>query len=100
MDPISNQIFGESYETPTLHVLGKTDVIVVEERSKALLRVSAHARREDHEGGLCLVCVAEDVLTLLCRPFHTTQSKLAQLLAQLSTRPSRFHSFSGIDISE
>lgn len=51
MDPISNQIFGESYETPTLHVLGKTDVIVVEERSKALLRVSAHARREDHEGG-------------------------------------------------
>lgn len=50
-DPISDKIFGGSYETPTLHVIGKTDVIVVEERSKALLSVSANARVEVHEGG-------------------------------------------------
>ncbi|KAI6046426.1 serine hydrolase FSH [Pisolithus marmoratus] len=50
-DPISDKIFGGSYETPTLHVLGKTDVVVVEERSKALLSVSANARVEVHEGG-------------------------------------------------
>ncbi|KAG9312108.1 serine hydrolase FSH [Chiua virens] len=44
-------IFGSSYSTPTLHVLGKTDVIVVEERSKVLLEISANARLEEHEGG-------------------------------------------------
>ncbi|KAG6335828.1 hypothetical protein ID866_3264 [Astraeus odoratus] len=54
-DPISNKIFGDSYETPTLHVLGKTDVVVVEERSRALLRVSSNARVEEHDGGLYLV---------------------------------------------
>ncbi|KAI6007677.1 serine hydrolase-domain-containing protein [Pisolithus orientalis] len=43
--------FKAHIETPTLHVIGKTDVIVVEERSKALLSVSANARVEVHEGG-------------------------------------------------
>ncbi|KAG8221276.1 serine hydrolase-domain-containing protein [Butyriboletus roseoflavus] len=50
-DPLTNEIFGQSYATPTLHILGKTDVIVVEERSKVLLKVSANARVEEHEGG-------------------------------------------------
>ncbi|KAN0081308.1 Serine hydrolase FSH [Tylopilus felleus] len=50
-DPLASEIFGPSYATPTLHVLGKTDVIVVEERSKVLLNVSANARVEEHEGG-------------------------------------------------
>ncbi|KIM64014.1 hypothetical protein SCLCIDRAFT_116295, partial [Scleroderma citrinum Foug A] len=50
-DPISNEIFRDSYETPTLHVIGKTDVIVVEERSRALLNVSTSARLEEHAGG-------------------------------------------------
>ncbi|KAF8141202.1 serine hydrolase FSH [Boletus edulis] len=49
--PLASDIFGQSYATPTLHVLGKTDVIVVEERSRALLDVSANARVEEHEGG-------------------------------------------------
>ncbi|KAI6115993.1 serine hydrolase FSH [Pisolithus sp. B1] len=50
-DPISDRILEDSYETPTLHVIGKTDVIVVEERSKGLLKVSANARVEVHDGG-------------------------------------------------
>jgi len=50
-DPLASDIFGPSYSTPTLHVLGKTDVIVVEERSKVLLGVSASARVEEHQGG-------------------------------------------------
>ena len=50
-DPLASEIFGQSYATPTLHVLGKTDVVVVEERSKILLDVSVNARVEEHEGG-------------------------------------------------
>ncbi|KAI6029393.1 serine hydrolase-domain-containing protein [Pisolithus microcarpus] len=50
-DPISDKILEDSYETPTLHVIGKTDVIVVEERSKGLLNVSANSRVEVHDGG-------------------------------------------------
>jgi len=49
--PLCDVIFGSSYSTPTLHVLGKTDVIVVEERSKTLLEVSKNKRVEYHEGG-------------------------------------------------
>jgi hypothetical protein len=34
-----------------MHVIGRTDVIVVEERSKVLLDLSQNKRVEDHEGG-------------------------------------------------
>lgn len=34
-----------------MHVIGKTDVVVVEERSQQLVAVSANARVEEHEGG-------------------------------------------------
>jgi len=50
-DSLASEIFGQSYATPTLHVLGKTDVVVVEERSRLLLDVSVNARVEEHEGG-------------------------------------------------
>ncbi|KAH7883241.1 FSH1-domain-containing protein [Phlebopus sp. FC_14] len=50
-DPLSDEIFGKQYETPTLHVIGKNDVIVVEERSKLLVNASARARIEEHDGG-------------------------------------------------
>lgn len=43
-----------SYSTPTLHVIGKNDIIVYEERSKALVEVSANRRVEEHDGGMCL----------------------------------------------
>ncbi|OAX42819.1 hypothetical protein K503DRAFT_862784 [Rhizopogon vinicolor AM-OR11-026] len=36
----STQIFGTSYSTPTLHILGRTDVVVIEEWSKALLNLA------------------------------------------------------------
>ncbi|KAI0070566.1 FSH1-domain-containing protein [Panus rudis PR-1116 ss-1] len=49
--PLCDKIFLPSYSTPTLHVLGRTDVIVVEERSKTLLDVSENKRIEYHDGG-------------------------------------------------
>lgn len=50
-DPISEPFFDPFYETPTLHVIGKTDIIVVEERSMLLVEASGNARVEEHEGG-------------------------------------------------
>lgn len=49
---LGDAVFSPSYSTPTLHVIGKTDVIVIEERSRTLLEVSDAARSEFHEGGL------------------------------------------------
>jgi len=48
---ISDAVMLPSYSTPTLHVLGRTDIIVVEERSKSLLDVSLNKRVEYHDGG-------------------------------------------------
>ena len=47
----SAALFAPTYATKTLHVLGRNDVIVVEERSKTLLAVSANKRVEYHDGG-------------------------------------------------
>jgi hypothetical protein len=50
--PISTAVFSEGYATPTLHVLGKNDVIVVEERSRVLINISIGKRVEEHDGGM------------------------------------------------
>ncbi|KAI0300429.1 serine hydrolase FSH [Multifurca ochricompacta] len=49
--PLSAAVFSEGYATPTLHVLGKNDILVIEERSRALIDVSAGKRVEVHDGG-------------------------------------------------
>ncbi|KAF9810436.1 hypothetical protein IEO21_06934 [Rhodonia placenta] len=49
--PLVDTILLPSYSTRTLHVLGRTDVIVVEERSKPLLELSSNKRVEWHDGG-------------------------------------------------
>jgi hypothetical protein len=49
--PLSNAIFGEGYATPTLHVLGRNDILVVEERSRVLINISTGKRVEEHDGG-------------------------------------------------
>ena len=49
--PIRTPLFTPSYSTSTLHVLGRTDVVVVEERSNQLIDVSANQRIEYHPGG-------------------------------------------------
>lgn len=48
---LSAETFGTSYSTPTLHVIGRNDVIVIEERSKGLLDLSQNKRLEEHDGG-------------------------------------------------
>ncbi|KJA28683.1 hypothetical protein HYPSUDRAFT_196868 [Hypholoma sublateritium FD-334 SS-4] len=50
-DPLSDTLFAAPYTTPTLHVLGRTDVVVTEERSRQLVALSAAARVEEHDGG-------------------------------------------------
>ncbi len=49
--PISAAVFSDGYATPTLHVLGKNDILVVEERSRVLINLSIGKRVEEHEGG-------------------------------------------------
>lgn len=49
---VSAALFEPSYATKTLHVLGKNDVIVVEERSRTLVERSANGRVEWHDGGV------------------------------------------------
>jgi len=49
--PLSAAVFSEGYETPTLHVLGKNDILVIEERSRVLINVSKSKRVEMHDGG-------------------------------------------------
>lgn len=44
-------LFSPSYQTPTLHIVGMNDVIVVPERAQALIDVSANARVVKHDGG-------------------------------------------------
>ncbi|KAI0067570.1 FSH1-domain-containing protein [Artomyces pyxidatus] len=48
---LSAAAFAEGYDTPTLHVIGRTDVVVVEERSRTLTAISKAKRVEEHEGG-------------------------------------------------
>ncbi|KAG7442929.1 FSH1-domain-containing protein [Guyanagaster necrorhizus] len=50
-DPLSDIVYNPTYATPTLHVLGRTDIIVTEERANGLLKVSANKRIEGHDGG-------------------------------------------------
>ncbi|KAH9965421.1 FSH1-domain-containing protein [Russula dissimulans] len=49
--PLSAAVFAEGYATPTLHVLGRNDILVVEERSRVLINVSLGKRVEEHDGG-------------------------------------------------
>lgn len=50
-DPFGLEFLVPSYSTPTLHILGKTDVVVVEERSRQLIEISENSRVEEHNGG-------------------------------------------------
>ncbi|KAJ7220441.1 serine hydrolase-domain-containing protein [Mycena haematopus] len=50
-DDIANVIYGTSFSTPTLHIIGKNDIVVPEERSRQLVNISANARVEEHDGG-------------------------------------------------
>jgi len=60
---LSAEIFGTSYSTPTLHVFGQNDVIVIPEWSEVLLDISQNKRVEEHEGGqLVLPCVCVSFL--------------------------------------
>ncbi|KAJ7087034.1 serine hydrolase FSH [Mycena crocata] len=48
---IADAIFDKGYSTPTLHIIGKADVVIVKEWSQTLINVSTNARVEEHDGG-------------------------------------------------
>jgi len=50
-DATINNLFEPSFSTYTLHVLGRNDIIVTEERSRILIEASANKRIEQHDGG-------------------------------------------------
>lgn len=50
-DPFALELLMPSYSTPTLHILGKTDAVVVEERSRQLIEISENSLVEEHDGG-------------------------------------------------
>ena len=66
--PVRTPLFTPSYSTPTLHILGRTDVVVVEERSNQLLAVSANRRVEYHPGGTFVsACVGPEKRFMLVK---------------------------------
>jgi hypothetical protein len=71
---LSDVIFERPYETRTLHVLGRTDIIVVEERARPLLDITANKRVIWHEGGavICSDCPEKERLRI---PGHFVPSK-------------------------
>ncbi|KAF5382726.1 hypothetical protein D9615_002988 [Tricholomella constricta] len=50
-DPFCDPLFEDQYSTPTLHVIGKNDAIVAEERSRQLVDATSNGRVEEHDGG-------------------------------------------------
>jgi hypothetical protein len=54
-DPIVDAIYETTFSTPTLHIIGKNDVVVIEERSHQLAKISTNARVEEHDGGWCQI---------------------------------------------
>ncbi|KAK0207996.1 FSH1-domain-containing protein [Desarmillaria ectypa] len=50
-DPLADVLFNPPYSTPTLHIIGKNDVIVSSARSQELMDVSGNKRIEEHDGG-------------------------------------------------
>ncbi|KAG7450782.1 FSH1-domain-containing protein [Guyanagaster necrorhizus] len=51
MDPLADVLFNPAYSTPTLHIIGKNDVIVTANRTQELIDVSSNKRIEEHDGG-------------------------------------------------
>ena len=95
---ISDAIFLPSYATHTLHVLGRTDVIVVEERSKKLLDVSSNQRVEFHDGGKGVLCIEprgceDSKIVYKHRSFCALKGEMEELPPRLLTQPRRFSSF-------
>lgn len=49
--PLCDKILRSPFVTPTLHIVGRTDVVVAEERSKKLHELTLNRRVEYHYGG-------------------------------------------------
>jgi hypothetical protein len=85
----ADALFAAPYTTPTLHVLGRTDVIVHEERARTLLDVSAAKRVVWHDGGAPFRPAGAAGADVSSRALRAEQGELAHVLPRLCTRPVR-----------
>lgn len=77
-------LFSPSYSTPTLHILGRTDVVVIEEKSKTLLDMSTNKRVEWHDGGKSYSPSTTAHQLMACsRPLCSDPTTLACVYARL-----------------
>lgn len=51
LDPWCDSLWEGGYNTPTVHVIGTTDFVVVEKRTRSLGEVANNLRLEEHPGG-------------------------------------------------
>lgn len=65
LDPRTAALFDKPLSTPTLHVLGRADTIVGEERSVPLTKVFDDARVEWHDGGESLISARSSRISVL-----------------------------------
>lgn len=51
LDPWCDSLWEGGFNTPTVHVIGTTDFVVVEKRTRSLGEVANNLRVEEHPGG-------------------------------------------------
>jgi Serine hydrolase (FSH1) len=91
-DPFCLEFLVPGYSTPTLHILGKTDIVVVEERSRQLIEVSENPRVEEHNGGDSYLLVPSNVVAdLWLGHFVPSQSAWRKFFANYMNDPSGQH---------
>lgn len=74
-------------ETPMLHILGRTDIVVVRERSEVLISYSRNCRVEEHYGGMFINFILNYFrgADSYPRPRYTDTDEVAQFFCPLLT---------------
>ena len=87
-EPSLSHLFPLPASLPTLHIVGRNDIVVTEEKSRTLWEKCENSRVEYHDGGespLSLLSFVSNRLELMIRPLHTIQGIMETLL-QVSYR--------------
>lgn len=74
-------------ETPMLHILGRTDIVVIRERSEVLISYSKNCRVEEHFGGMIINLISSYFrdANSYPRPCYTDTEEVADVFCQLLT---------------
>lgn len=77
-EPDLSHLFPLPSTLPTLHVVGRNDIVVTEEKSRTLWEKCENSRVEYHDGGTSYLCWSGIMLTF--RPLYTIKSILEAFL--------------------